>query len=100
MAPGVPCQLDTFVSLSDVHLAIEALAVENPLAAQVIEMRCFGGMTAYESAGVVGRSVHVVQHELRFAQRAPLTLLRSAARKSTEPVRTSNEDSGTAVTHL
>jgi RNA polymerase sigma factor (TIGR02999 family) len=58
---------DAFVSLLDLHLAMDDLAVENPQPAQVIEMRYFGGMTADETAAVVGRSVHVVQHELRFA---------------------------------
>jgi RNA polymerase sigma factor (TIGR02999 family) len=58
---------DSMVSLLDLDLAIEALARENPYLAQVIEMRYFGGMTAQETAEVVGRSVHIVQHELRFA---------------------------------
>lgn len=58
---------DALVSLLDLDLAIEALAIENPAPAQVIEMRYFGGMTAEETAEVVGRSVHIVQHELRFA---------------------------------
>jgi DNA-directed RNA polymerase specialized sigma24 family protein len=30
-------------------------------------MRYFGGMTAEETALAAGRSVHVVQHDLRFA---------------------------------
>jgi RNA polymerase sigma factor (TIGR02999 family) len=55
------------VLLLDLDLAIEALSRENPDPAQVIEMRYFGGMTAEETAEVVGRSVHIVQHELRFA---------------------------------
>jgi RNA polymerase sigma-70 factor, ECF subfamily len=58
---------DTLVSLLDLDLAIEGLARENPSPAQVIEMRYFGGMTAEETAEVVGRSIHIVQHELRFA---------------------------------
>jgi RNA polymerase sigma-70 factor (ECF subfamily) len=58
---------DALVSLLDLHLAMEALAVKNPIPAQVIEMRYFGGMTAEETAAVVGRSVHIVQHDLRFA---------------------------------
>jgi RNA polymerase sigma-70 factor (ECF subfamily) len=58
---------DALVSLLDLDLAIEALARENPYPAQVVEMRYFGGMTAEETAEVVGRSIHVVQHELRFA---------------------------------
>ena len=51
----------------DLHLAIEALAVDNPFPAEAIEMRYFGGMTAEETAEAAGRSIHVVQHELRFA---------------------------------
>jgi RNA polymerase sigma-70 factor (ECF subfamily) len=58
---------NALVSLLDLDLAIEAMACENPSPAQVIEMRYFGGMTAEETAEVVGRSVHIVQHELRFA---------------------------------
>jgi RNA polymerase sigma-70 factor (ECF subfamily) len=59
--------LDAIVSLLDLDLAIEALAQENPAPAQAIEMRYFGGMTAEETAEAVGRSIHIVQHELRFA---------------------------------
>jgi len=55
------------VQLLDLDLAIEALAGESPALAQVIEMRYFGGMTAAETAEALGRSVHIVQHELRFA---------------------------------
>jgi DNA-directed RNA polymerase specialized sigma24 family protein len=44
------------------------LARENPSLAEVIEMRYFGGMTAEEISEVAGRSVHIVRHELRFAQ--------------------------------
>jgi len=51
----------------EVHGALDALARENGSLAQVIEMHYFGGMTAEESAVVVGRSVHVVRHELRLA---------------------------------
>jgi DNA-directed RNA polymerase specialized sigma24 family protein len=31
-------------------------------------MRYFGGMTAEETAEVLGQSVHVVRHDLRLAQ--------------------------------
>ncbi len=60
-------QEDELVSLLDLDLAMEALARENSAPAQVIEMRYFGGMTAEETAEAVGRSVNIVQHELRFA---------------------------------
>jgi len=53
--------------LLDLDLAMDALARERPSLAELIEMRYFGGMTAEETAEVVGRSVHVVRHELRLA---------------------------------
>jgi len=59
---------DRLVQLLDLDRAIEALAAGNPEPAQVMEMRYFGGMTAEETSEVVGRSVHTVRHELRFAQ--------------------------------
>lgn len=74
---------DSFVSLLDLHRAMDDLSKENPQPAQVIEMRYFGGMTAEETAAVVGRSVHVVQHELRFAH---AWLRRRLAREAGEPL--------------
>jgi RNA polymerase sigma-70 factor, ECF subfamily len=53
--------------LLDLDLAMEALARERSSLAELIEMRYFGGMTAEETAEAVGRSVHVVRHELRLA---------------------------------
>ena len=55
------------MSLLDLDLALDALAQEKSSLAELIEMRYFGGMTADETAEVVGRSVHVVRHELRVA---------------------------------
>jgi len=55
------------MKLLDLDLALEALARERSSLAELIEMRYFGGMTAEETAEVVGRSVHVVRHELRLA---------------------------------
>jgi RNA polymerase sigma-70 factor, ECF subfamily len=55
------------MKLLDLDLAMDALARENSPLAELIEMRYFGGMTAEETAEVVGRSVHVVRHELRLA---------------------------------
>jgi RNA polymerase sigma-70 factor (ECF subfamily) len=55
------------MELLDLDLATEALTRENSSLAELIEMRYFGGMTAEETAEVVGRSVHVVRHELRLA---------------------------------
>lgn len=58
---------DHLISLLDLNSAIDALSEEHPSAARAIEMRYFGGMTAEETALAVGRTVHVVQHDLRFA---------------------------------
>jgi RNA polymerase sigma factor (TIGR02999 family) len=48
--------------------AIQALAGENEWLATLIDMKYFGGMTAEEIASTVPVSVHVVRHDLRFAQ--------------------------------
>lgn len=48
--------------------ALAALAVENETLARIVEMRYFGGLTAEESAEALGMSVHMVRHNLRFAQ--------------------------------
>jgi RNA polymerase sigma factor (TIGR02999 family) len=56
------------LELLDLHRALEVLAQENPDLATAVEMHYFGGMTAEEVALAVGRSVHVVRHELRFAR--------------------------------
>ena len=56
------------VELTDLDLALEALSREHPQLGDVIEMQYFGGLTAEEIATAVGRTPHVVRHELRFAQ--------------------------------
>ena len=48
--------------------ALEQLGRTEPRKVQLIEMRYFGGMTAEESAEVLGLSVHLVRRELRAAQ--------------------------------
>lgn len=48
--------------------ALHRLAEDDPLKAQLIEMKYFGGMTAEETAEVLGVSVHVVRRHLRLAQ--------------------------------
>jgi RNA polymerase sigma factor (TIGR02999 family) len=55
------------MNLLELDLAMDSLARERSSLAELIEMRYFGGMTAEETAEVVGRSVHVVRHELRLA---------------------------------
>lgn len=54
--------------IMDLDLAIARLSREHPPLGEVVEMRYFGGLTAEEIASAVGRSVHVVRHEVRFAQ--------------------------------
>jgi RNA polymerase sigma factor (TIGR02999 family) len=56
------------VELTDLNFALEALSRDHPQVADVIEMQYFGGLTAEEIAVAVGRTAHVVRHELRFAQ--------------------------------
>jgi RNA polymerase sigma factor (TIGR02999 family) len=56
------------VELIKLDTALNELAAENECLTQVIEMRYFGGMTAEETAEALGMSVHVVRHDLRFAQ--------------------------------
>jgi RNA polymerase sigma factor (TIGR02999 family) len=56
------------VEILELNRALDALAGEDEALAQIIEMRYFGGMTATEIAEYVGRSVHVVRHDLRLAQ--------------------------------
>lgn len=48
--------------------ALNRLAEEDPLKAQLIEMKFFGGMTAEESAAVLSLSIHIVRRHLRLAQ--------------------------------
>ena len=52
----------------DLNRALDALAHEDPALAELIEMRYFGGMTAEEMAEALGKSVHVVRHDVRLAQ--------------------------------
>jgi RNA polymerase sigma factor (TIGR02999 family) len=56
------------VELMDLDRALEALFRKHPPLAEVIEMRYFGGLNAEEIAVAVSRTVHVVRHEIRFAQ--------------------------------
>src|SRR3984893_3654290 len=56
------------IELLDLDRALDALAQEDQSLAQLVEMRYFGGMTAEETAEALDQSVHVVRHDLRFAQ--------------------------------
>jgi RNA polymerase sigma factor (TIGR02999 family) len=64
-------QMAAAVGNSDLLLidqALDKLAGEDPLLVTLIEMRFFAGMTAEETAEARGESVHVVRHDLRYAQ--------------------------------
>jgi len=56
------------IELLDLDSALDALAQEDRSLARLIEMRCFGGMTAEETAQALGQPVYVVRHDLRLAQ--------------------------------
>ena len=51
-----------------VEAALHRLGVEDPALVRLIEMRYFAGMTAPEIAEVLDESIHVVRHNLRYAQ--------------------------------
>lgn len=55
----------TLLAIDD---ALDLLEKTDPLKAQLIEMRYFGGMTAEESALALSMPVHTVRRELRLAQ--------------------------------
>jgi len=56
------------IEILELDRALESLAQEDEALAQLVEMHYFGGMTAQEAADALDRSVHVVRHDLRFAQ--------------------------------
>jgi len=56
------------VELLDLDRALDALTQEDESLARIVEMKYFGGMTAEETAEALDRSVHIIRHDLRFAQ--------------------------------
>jgi RNA polymerase sigma factor (TIGR02999 family) len=54
--------------LLEIDAALEKLQREDPRLVTLIEMRFFAGMTAEETAAVRSESVHVIRHDLRYAQ--------------------------------
>jgi RNA polymerase sigma factor (TIGR02999 family) len=55
-------------SLLELDQALERLGQEDARLVTLIEMRFFAGMTAEETAESTRESVHVVRHDLRYAQ--------------------------------
>jgi RNA polymerase sigma factor (TIGR02999 family) len=54
--------------LLELDVALEQLGREDPRLVSLIEMRFFAGMTAEETATARSESVHVIRHDLRYAQ--------------------------------
>ncbi len=54
--------------LLELDEALDRLGREDPRLVTLIEMRFFAGMTAEETAEARSESVHVVRHDLRYAQ--------------------------------
>jgi len=57
--------------LLGLDLALTELSRDDESLARIIEMKYFGGMTAEQAAEPLGRSVHPVRPDLRFAMRGP-----------------------------
>src|SRR5262249_5038378 len=55
-------------SLLPLDDVLHQLEKTDPFKAELIEMRYFGGMTAYEASVAVSKPVHIVRRELRLAQ--------------------------------
>jgi len=55
-------------SLLELDQALERLEKEDPRLVMLVDMRFFAGMTAEETAESTRESVHVVRHDLRYAQ--------------------------------
>lgn len=58
----------TPAGLLELDDALEKLEREDPRLVMLIEMRFFAGMTAEETAVARSESVHVIRHDLRYAQ--------------------------------
>lgn len=56
------------VEMIELDSALQALAEQDESLSRLVEMRYFGGMTAEETAEALNISVHVVRHDIRFAQ--------------------------------
>jgi DNA-directed RNA polymerase specialized sigma24 family protein len=48
--------------------ALDHLSRLDPVKARIVELKCFGGLTACEMAEALGMTVHRVNHHWRFAK--------------------------------
>ena len=56
------------IDILELNRVLDALHTHDEALARLIEMRYFGGMTAEETAQVLGQSPHIVRHDIRLAQ--------------------------------
>ncbi len=61
-------QAQTAVPFADLHEALERLAELDPEQAQIVELRCFGGLTIEETAAVMEVSPATVKREWQVAR--------------------------------
>jgi RNA polymerase sigma factor (TIGR02999 family) len=66
--------------LLELDQALDKLGREDPRLVALIEMRFFAGMTAEETAEARSESVHVVRHDLRYAQARLRRIISRSAR--------------------
>lgn len=61
-------QTPQLLPMVELDRALNALEIENPSLAGVVEAHYFGGMTAEEISTVESRSPHAIRHDLRLAR--------------------------------
>jgi len=67
-------------NLLELDEALDRLGREDPRLVTLVEMRFFAGMTAEETAEARAESVHIVRHDLRYAQARLRSILDGAPR--------------------
>jgi len=72
--PGLPA-----ANVLELDEALDRLGNEDPRLVLLIEMRFFAGMTAEETAEARAESVHIIRHDLRYAQARLRRLMRGHA---------------------
>lgn len=67
-AEATPVHSELLEGVAAIHDALEALEVVNPLQAQIIELRFFGGMTHEEIGSYLGLSVATIERRWRLGR--------------------------------
>ena len=70
---GIPLHMSvpddaSFLDILELNDAMEKLAADNPRAAEVVEMKFFGGLSGEEMAEQLGVSLRTVNNDWRFAK--------------------------------